>query len=49
VVHEAGAQNVIFLTDGDTKVAKYKLPECNGLLVPVVLEEQLHIGLLSGR
>lgn len=25
-------------------MAKYKLPECNGLLVPVVLEDQLHVG-----
>jgi hypothetical protein len=34
----------MYLTNGDTTVAKYKLPERNGMFVPVVLEEQLHVG-----
>jgi hypothetical protein len=44
LVHEVGALSVNFLTNGDTTVAKYKLPERNGMFVPVVLEEQLHVG-----
>jgi Transposase domain (DUF772) len=36
--------SVIYLTNADTTVAKYKLPERNGMFVSVVLEEQLHVG-----